>query len=53
MSEQSRNYRERARECRSVAKTARNERDRKYLVEIADELELEAFQIESEEQTRH
>ena len=53
VSEQSRRFRERARECRSLANTARNERDRNYLVEIANELELEAFKVESEEQTRH
>lgn len=53
VSEQSRKFRDRARDCRSLANTARNERDRKYLVEIADELELEAFKVECEEQTRH
>ena len=42
-------FRERAEDCRSLAKNARTEADRAMLEDIADELAAEAHRIDEEE----
>ena len=42
-------FRERARDCRTLAKSARNPQDAALLAEIADELDSEADKIEARE----
>jgi hypothetical protein len=42
-------FRERARDCRTLAKAARNPADAALLEEIADELEAEAEKMENRE----
>ncbi|MGZ2413077.1 hypothetical protein ACUXST_002519 [Sphingomonas sp. F9_3S_D5_B_2] len=40
-------YRKRARECRALAAGARDDRDRHALLEVAEDLEIEAAEIEA------
>ncbi|HXS50804.1 MAG TPA: hypothetical protein VN713_11875 [Sphingomicrobium sp.] len=42
-------FRERARDCRTLAKSARNPQDAALLAEIADELDAEADKIDGRE----
>lgn len=42
-------FRDRARDCRVLAKSARNEADAALLEEIADDLDAEADKIDAEE----
>ena len=49
MSEESERFRIRAKECRELADKARDPVARRTLVEIADDLEVEADMIEAEE----
>ena len=44
-------FRDRARDCRALAKDARNPADAALLEEIADELEVEADNMERRERT--
>ena len=44
-------FRDRARDCRALAKGARNPADAALLEEIADELEVEADNMERRERT--
>jgi hypothetical protein len=49
MSADAQKFRERARDCRTLARTARNSADAALLAEIADELDAEADKIELRE----
>ena len=48
MSEDAQRFRDRALDCRVLAKGARNQEDRASLEELADELDAEADKIEAE-----
>jgi hypothetical protein len=48
MSHDAKRFRDRATDCRALAKSARTEDDAAMLEEIADELDEEARKIESE-----
>ena len=52
MSEEALRFRRRAADCRALAKTARDARDRDLLNDIADELDAEADKIEADDQDR-
>ncbi|MGZ2413115.1 hypothetical protein ACUXST_002564 [Sphingomonas sp. F9_3S_D5_B_2] len=41
-------YRKRAQECRTLAAGARDDRDRHALLEVAEDLEIEAAEIEAQ-----
>ena len=45
-------FRERASDCRALAKSARNEDDAALLEEIADEMDAEAERVEAEDVQR-
>ena len=49
MSEESDRFRARAKQCRDLAEIARDDDSRRTLSQMADELEGEAAEIESEE----
>ena len=49
MSVDAQKFRDRARDCRTLSKTARNPADAALLAEIADELDAEAEKIELRE----
>jgi hypothetical protein len=50
MSDEARRFRQRAYDCRELAKVARDVRDRQLLDEIADDLDDEANRIEGEDE---
>ena len=52
MSEDAQRFRGRAADCRKLARTARDVRDREMLNEIANELDEEAGKIEAESDLR-
>ena len=49
MSEEALRFRKRAADCRALAKSARDARDRDLLNDIADDLDAEADKIEAAE----
>ena len=51
MSDEAKRFRQRAFDCRELAKGTRDPRDEQLLVEIADELDQEADRIDAESDT--
>ena len=49
MSDESHSFRERAKQCRKLAKGARDDYQRQTLTKMADELDTEAHKIDAEE----
>lgn len=50
MSDEARRFRQRAYDCRELAKAAHDVRDQQFLDEIADDLDGEANSIEAEDE---